>query len=158
MATRPVSTVAPIDTQSLITLQDHHVKFALYPSQESIAVYPRHIPYNSEKRIFLNQTGRDFFEVFQYTFRVPSDPSIKTEAGSPASAGKGKGKSKMTDSSDGDSKAYAGEMPGGGDGGKTWTMLWDYNTGLVRTTPLFKCCGYGKVSSLFTDLLDVMEC
>jgi hypothetical protein len=37
--------------------------------------------------------------------------------------------------------------------GKTYTMLWDYNTGLVRTTPLFKCCGYGKVS--FRSLRDV---
>jgi hypothetical protein len=24
-------------------------------------------------------------------------------------------------------------------------MLWDYNIGLVRTTPLFKCGNYSKV-------------
>jgi hypothetical protein len=27
----------------------------------------------------------------------------------------------------------------------TYTMLWDYNIGLVRTTPLFKCGNYSKV-------------
>lgn len=29
---------------------------------------------------------------------------------------------------------------------KVHTMMWDYNIGLVRTTPLFKCTGYSKVS------------
>jgi hypothetical protein len=28
---------------------------------------------------------------------------------------------------------------------KTYCMMWDYNIGLVRTTPLFKCSGYSKV-------------
>lgn len=27
----------------------------------------------------------------------------------------------------------------------TYTMIWDYNIGLVRTTPLFKCGQYSKV-------------
>ena len=26
-----------------------------------------------------------------------------------------------------------------------WTVTWDYNIGLVRTTHLFKCLGYSKV-------------
>lgn len=26
-----------------------------------------------------------------------------------------------------------------------WTITWDYNIGLVRTTHLFKCLGYSKV-------------
>jgi len=25
--------------------------------------------------------------------------------------------------------------------------MWDYNVGLVRMTPFFKCCKYGKVSA-----------
>jgi hypothetical protein len=85
------------------TLKDFHDELHLYP-RGSIGDYPRHIPYNSEKRVFLDKTGRDFFNVFQYQFRVPWDEE------------------------------------------KNYTMLWDYNTGLVRTTPLFKCCGFGKAS------------
>jgi hypothetical protein len=34
-----------------------------------------------------------------------------------------------------------------------YTVMWDYNIGLVRMTPFFKCCKYGKVclsgSSIF---------
>jgi hypothetical protein len=32
---------------------------------------------------------------------------------------------------------------------KTWTVMWDYNIGLVRTTHLFKCNDYSKVSLFF---------
>jgi hypothetical protein len=88
------------------TLKEFHDELHLFP-RGSIGEYPRHIPYNSEKRVFLEKTGRDFFNVFQYQFRVPWDEE------------------------------------------KNYTMLWDYNTGLVRTTPLFKCCGFGKVSQLW---------
>lgn len=28
-----------------------------------------------------------------------------------------------------------------------YTVMWDYNIGLVRMTPFFKCCQYGKVCS-----------
>jgi hypothetical protein len=35
---------------------------------------------------------------------------------------------------------------------KTWTVMWDYNIGLVRTTHLFKCNEYSKVSSLYSVL------
>lgn len=28
---------------------------------------------------------------------------------------------------------------------KEWTVMWDYNIGLVRTTHLFKCNDYSKV-------------
>lgn len=28
---------------------------------------------------------------------------------------------------------------------KPFLVLWDYNTGLVRMTPFFKCCNYSKV-------------
>lgn len=27
-----------------------------------------------------------------------------------------------------------------------YTVMWDYNIGLVRMTPFFKCCKYSKVS------------
>lgn len=31
---------------------------------------------------------------------------------------------------------------------KEWTVMWDYNIGLVRTTHLFKCNDYSKVCLL----------
>lgn len=30
-----------------------------------------------------------------------------------------------------------------------YTVMWDYNVGLVRMTPFFKCCKYSKVVSPF---------
>lgn len=30
---------------------------------------------------------------------------------------------------------------------KEHTVMWDYNTGLVRITPFFKACKYSKVSN-----------
>lgn len=78
------------------------LKFKVYPLGE-ITEYCRHIPYNSEKKTFLEKTGRESFEVFQYVFKVPDDE-------------------------------------------KEYTVMWDYNTGLVRITPFFKCCKFTKVS------------
>lgn len=37
---------------------------------------------------------------------------------------------------------YTYQIPGDE---KKYTMMWDYNIGLVRTTPLFRCMGYSKV-------------
>ncbi|KAL3421074.1 APSES transcription factor Xbp1 [Phlyctema vagabunda] len=65
--------------------------------------YARHIPYNSEKKTFLDKTGRESFEVFQYEFKIPGDD-------------------------------------------KVYTVMWDYNNGLVRITPFFKCCKYSKTT------------
>jgi hypothetical protein len=31
---------------------------------------------------------------------------------------------------------------------REYTVMWDYNVGLVRITPFFKCCKYSKVRSL----------
>lgn len=28
---------------------------------------------------------------------------------------------------------------------KVYNVMWDYNIGLVRITPFFKCCKYSKV-------------
>ncbi|KFX89286.1 hypothetical protein V490_07109 [Pseudogymnoascus sp. VKM F-3557] len=75
-------------------------KYNVFPLGE-IVKYPRHIPYNSEKKSFLEKTGRHSFEVFQYTFRLPGEE-------------------------------------------KEHTVMWDYNIGLVRITPFFKCCNYSK--------------
>ncbi|KIW93830.1 uncharacterized protein Z519_05145 [Cladophialophora bantiana CBS 173.52] len=83
-------------------LEAKHQMYEVYPVGD-IATYPRHIPYNSGKKLFWEKTGRESFEVFQYQFKIPGDPSI-------------------------------------------YTMLWDYNIGLVRTTPLFKCGNYSKTT------------
>ena len=31
---------------------------------------------------------------------------------------------------------------------REYTVMWDYNVGLVRITPFFKCCQYAKVCFL----------
>ncbi|KAK2630614.1 hypothetical protein QTJ16_001434 [Diplocarpon rosae] len=77
-------------------------KFQIYPLG-NIQEYSRHIPYNSEKKSFLEKTGRESFEVFQYVFKVPGDE-------------------------------------------KEYVVMWDYNIGLVRITPFFKCCKYSKTT------------
>ncbi|KKK19409.1 hypothetical protein P175DRAFT_0464515 [Aspergillus ochraceoroseus IBT 24754] len=79
-----------------------HREFRLHPMGD-IAAYPRHIPYNSDKKSFQERTGRESFEVFQYTFEIPGEE-------------------------------------------KQWTVMWDYNIGLVRTTHLFKCNDYSKTT------------
>ncbi len=49
-------------------LQAYHDQFKVYPRQEDVGQYPRFIPYNSERRIFADATGRDFFEGMLPTF------------------------------------------------------------------------------------------
>ncbi|GME48700.1 putative apses transcription factor xbp1 protein [Neofusicoccum parvum] len=83
-------------------LAAEHRKFQIYPMGH-IKDYPRHIPYNSEKKCFLTKTGREAFEVFQYTFKVPGDDH-------------------------------------------EYVVMWDYNIGLTRITPFFKCCKYSKTT------------
>lgn len=39
---------------------------------------------------------------------------------------------------------YTFKVPGDD---KEYTVMWDYNVGLVRVTPFFKCCKYSKVGS-----------
>ncbi|KAI9811083.1 MAG: hypothetical protein M1827_005665 [Pycnora praestabilis] len=53
-------------------VEEQHRKHQVFP-RGHIADYCRHIPYNSEKKSFLEKTGRESFEVFQYTFKVPGD-------------------------------------------------------------------------------------
>jgi hypothetical protein len=42
-------------------LAAHHQQYEIHPIGH-IADYPRHIPYNSEKKSFLDKTGRESFE------------------------------------------------------------------------------------------------
>jgi hypothetical protein len=104
------------DNKALIA---EHERFQVFPLGEIHKRGVRHIPYNSDKKDFLNKTGRDAFEgmppsrqqryvanhpiVFQYTYKVPGDE-------------------------------------------KEYVVVWDYNVGLVRMTPFFKSCKYTKVS------------
>ena len=54
-------------------LQAYHDQFKVYPRQEDVGEYPRFIPYNSERRIFADATGRDFFEGMSDSTSVQSD-------------------------------------------------------------------------------------
>ena len=40
---------------------------------------------------------------------------------------------------------YTFKVPGDD---REYTVMWDYNVGLVRITPFFKCCKYSKVRGL----------
>lgn len=42
-------------------IRARHEEFELHPMGH-ITEYPRHIPYNSEKKMFLERTGRESFE------------------------------------------------------------------------------------------------
>ncbi len=50
----------------------------------------------------------------------------------------------LNDSADADTQVFRYEFKLIGDE-KTYTVMWDYNIGLVRITPFFKCCKYSKV-------------
>jgi hypothetical protein len=43
------------------TLKQEHKKFHIFPMDE-ISLYPRHVPYISKKKSFLEKTGRESFE------------------------------------------------------------------------------------------------
>ncbi|KAF2449670.1 hypothetical protein P171DRAFT_351208 [Karstenula rhodostoma CBS 690.94] len=55
------------------TLLLQHRRFQLFPMREIKKKGVRHIPYNSDKKDFLDKTGRESFEMFQYTYRVPGE-------------------------------------------------------------------------------------
>ncbi|KAG8528187.1 uncharacterized protein KY384_007104 [Bacidia gigantensis] len=61
----------PCELQDSVTRAEHQ-NFKVEPIG-AISDYPRHIPYNSEKKDFQEKTGRDAFEVYQYRFRVPGE-------------------------------------------------------------------------------------
>ncbi|KAF2403772.1 hypothetical protein EJ06DRAFT_519484 [Trichodelitschia bisporula] len=99
-ATKGAVLFPPYEAAPGSELAARHAEFSVYPRGE-IADYCHHIPYSSDKKTFLTKTGRDAFEVFQYTFKIPGED-------------------------------------------KEYTVMWDYNVGLVRITPFFKCCKYSK--------------
>jgi hypothetical protein len=105
----------PYERYTPSTTTDHLLselsRFEIFPLGSIATHGVRHIPYASAKKGFFERTGRESFEVFQYTFKPPS--SVINNAA-------------LID--------------------KTYTVMWDYNIGLVRITPFFKCCGFSKVS------------
>jgi hypothetical protein len=54
------------DDEELIA---QHRKFQMFPMGQ-IAKYPRHIPYNSEKKDFMEKTGREAFEGMSHQIRL----------------------------------------------------------------------------------------
>ncbi|KAF9635132.1 putative apses transcription factor xbp1 protein [Lasiodiplodia theobromae] len=55
------------------SLAARHREYQIFPPVDEIKDYPQHIPYSSEKKDFLEKTGREAFEVFHYTFVLPGD-------------------------------------------------------------------------------------
>ena len=106
-------------------LSAQYKAFQIHP-MGNIGDYCRHIPYNSEKKSFLTKTGRDCFEgkfasvwLFYTLFTEILNVIVFQ---------------------------YEFKVPGED---KVYTVMWDYNIGLVRVTPFFKCCEYSKVSQLY---------
>ncbi|KAK3390212.1 hypothetical protein B0H63DRAFT_108541 [Podospora didyma] len=84
----------------------------------------RRIPYHSGKKDFFEKTGRDSFEVFHYDFQIPLDIKAMIHK---------------------DVKIPVGDMKKQKE--DTYhTVMWDYNVGLVRMTPFFKCLEYSKTT------------
>ncbi|KAH7383296.1 hypothetical protein BKA66DRAFT_417681 [Pyrenochaeta sp. MPI-SDFR-AT-0127] len=54
-------------------LISQHRRFQVYPSGDICNKSVRHIPYSSDKKDFMDKTGHDAFEVFQYTFKRPGE-------------------------------------------------------------------------------------
>ena len=80
-----------------------------------------HIPYNSGKKDFFEKTGRESFE--GKWFRIlccclGTDTNLLVFKYEFVSL----------------------------ENGTEYAVMWDYNIGLVRMTPFFKCLGYGKAS------------
>lgn len=85
-----------------------------------------HIPYNSGKKDFFDKTGRESFEgmcplstLFSHGGGAWGGVDCRTVF------------------------KYDFRAPGDDN---DYTIMWDYNIGLVRMTPFFKCFQYGKVS------------
>lgn len=98
-------------------------KYQVFPLG-SIQEYCRHIPYNSGKKDFFEKTGRESFEGGHFTldsFRgVCHDVLILVLV-----------------------FQYVFRLPRDN---TEYAVMWDYNVGLVRMTPFFKCCKYSKAS------------
>jgi len=83
----------------------------------------RRIPYNSGKKSFSQKTGRDCFEgTLDMSFPSPDSHQLTSFV----------------------VFQYDFKLPGEDD--TRWAVMWDYQIGLVRVTPFFKCLKYPKVS------------
>ena len=98
-------------------LKEQMRRWSVFPLGK-ITSYARHIPYNSEKKGF----PRESFEG-----RPPVLPLRIGRTDVQASVFQ-----------------YTFRVPGEE---TEYTVMWDYNVGLVRITPFFKCCRYSKVRS-----------
>lgn len=107
--------------------------YQIYPFGR-IQEFCRHIPYNSGKKKFFDKTGRESFEGQQSTQFRPMAylrfACLVLEADDVHAVFQ-----------------YTFKVPGDDN---EYTVMWDYNVGLVRMTPFFKCCKYSKVSSCDT--------
>jgi hypothetical protein len=99
-------------------LKEQHRLFRVYPRGE-IADYCHHIPYSSDKKTFLSKTGRDAFEGMCEHHSIETLTLIMIVV-----------------------FQYIFKLP---KEDKEYNVMWDYNIGLVRITPFFKCCKYSKV-------------
>lgn len=99
-------------------LSHQHHRFQVFPMGEIRRKGIRHIPYNSDKKDFLDKTGRESFESMPATSRVQKITDILTVF------------------------QYTYRVPGEE---KEYVVVWDYNVGLVRMTPFFKSLKHSKV-------------
>ncbi len=98
-------------------------KFDVYPSSHFQDLC-RHIPYNSGKKDFYHKTGRDSFEG-ELTHSKPPAAESGQPINFPCVVFQ-----------------YTFKVPSDD---SEYVVMWDYNVGLVRMTPFFKCCKYQKV-------------
>ncbi|KAH6633202.1 hypothetical protein C7974DRAFT_433317 [Boeremia exigua] len=54
-------------------LEARHCEYSIFPLGQIFKKGVRHIPYASDKKDFLEKTGRGAFEVFQYTYKRPGE-------------------------------------------------------------------------------------
>lgn len=100
-------------------------RYKIYPFGQ-IQEYCRHIPYNSGKKDFFEKTGRESFEgkhVVCCSLPLQACPGLDADGLHAVFQ-------------------YIFKVPGDKN---EYTVMWDYNVGLVRMTPFFKCCKYSKV-------------
>jgi hypothetical protein len=102
-------------------LLKQHRTFQLYPIGNIQRIGARRIPYNSDKKDFMEKTGRDAFEGKSYIdsllLKHTTDLTVVFH--------------------------YEFKKPGNE---KPFVVMWDYQIGLVRITPFLKCLQFSKVS------------
>ncbi|KAI1823609.1 hypothetical protein F4861DRAFT_311419 [Xylaria intraflava] len=100
-------------------------RFQIYPLGK-IQEYSRHIPYNSGKKDFFEKTGRESFEGSCHQHRTRDLERSQLGANPSPTVFQ-----------------YIFKVPGDD---AEYAVMWDYNIGLVRMTPFFKCCKYPKTT------------